>query len=66
MADFYCGSCGKVKDISLKRQRPSGKTPICAACAEKAKKRETNGRRMKSQYEYAKRKYLAGEMWFPD
>lgn len=35
MEEFYCGYCGKVKNLSAKCVR-KGRKPICASCLERA------------------------------
>jgi NAD-dependent SIR2 family protein deacetylase len=82
MTAFYCGSCGRHKDESLKRKRKAGKTPICVTCYEKQAKamarkdtvyfkgnsgRAINGEnRATAQKRRAQKQYLSGKAWFPE
>lgn len=78
MSDFYCGSCGKHKDDSLKMKRKAGKTPICKTCIERQLKhmarKDTlifHGKKLTAEHVHqrqlrkAKKQYLTGAAWIP-
>ena len=56
--DFYCASCGRWHDLTVRVTRPNGRK-VCRFCADRAEKNTALSK--KPRADYAKRQYVTPE-----